>query len=297
VAETVIGTAVEYKDSFIDSWKNRIALDKASYGVSGLDLQTAATEDLNSIIKLYKDAGVKLPEAGMPGSIESIFMDDGVAGVDINNPLEYAALKSLESTLPQYLGESYSYKTQQLWITGAQLKLSQSSNALAWQRYRDSKDNTNLDDVMKNEIKEAIKSGNLGKVAKDWEASLNSITAVPGVQTGIVPAKFAIDDKLKSITLTVQKPLLGADDKFITDKDTADKYKASGTNIKMIGGIYVAERTYTKTIDPKQTDFNTGLTELLNIAQEAQPNAATETFIEKARNGNTKGVLDDLMKK
>lgn len=297
VAETVIGTYVEFKQSFTDSWKDRIEIDKVNYASSGLDLQTAATEDLNGIIQLYKDAGVKLPEAGMPGSIESIFMQDGVPGVDINNPLEYAALRSLESTLPQYLGESYSYKTQQMWISAAHLKLAQADNARRLQEYRDRKDNTNFDDELKGQIKDAFKSGNLGKVLKEWEASLNSIYAIPSMQTGYIPANFSFDEKSKTMTLTIQKPLLSADQEYVTDGNIANKYKTPGTEVKLIGGIYISERKYTRSIDPDAADFSSGISEFLNIGQEAQPNASTEKFIETMRNGNTKGVLNDLLKR
>lgn len=298
VAETVIGTAVEFQQSFTDSWKDRIELDKANYASNGLDLQTAATEDLNSIIKLYKDAGIILPEAGKPGSIESIFMDDGVAGVNINNPLEYAALRSLESTLPQYLGESYSYKTQQLWISGAHLALAKADNARKMQEYADRKDKSiNFDDELKGQIKDAIKSGNLGNVLKDWKASLNSVYAVKSPQTGIVPAEFDFNEKSKTMMLTIQKPLIAADGNYVTDAATAEKYKTSDINLIKIGGIYVAERKYTRSIDPDAPDFSTGVSEFLNIGQESQPNSATEKFIEEMRNGNTKGVLKDLLKR
>jgi hypothetical protein len=295
IYNTVESVFVDYPETAADSYKKMVDFKKAEFQSTGVNFQDEVNEDLKSVIQVYKDADIQLPV-----NIETIFSKDGVAGVNIDNPLEYATFRAIQSTLPQYLGESYSYKTQQLWISQSHLNLQKSANALAWQRYKDSKSNDNLDDFFKNDIKSAIKSGKLGAVAKDWEASLNSVMANPSGQTGIIPAKFSINDK--SITVTTQAPLLDADGNYIRTKEAADAAvmkggKKIGQVIALAGGYYAVEQTYTRGMDPNAADFSTGISDLLNIAEESQVNKTTSEFLGKIRNGNTKGVLNDLLKK
>jgi hypothetical protein len=69
------------------------------------------------------------------GSITSLFANDGVPGINLDNPLEYALFQQLYANLPRDLGMSYDYKTQTNYRAQQSLNLQKQNLYLQQKQY------------------------------------------------------------------------------------------------------------------------------------------------------------------
>lgn len=174
-------------------------------------------QDFQSVVDAYKD---------LTGSdIRKYFTKEGTAGID--NALEYAVFKNLQSKLPQVVKDTYDYRTQSALVNTWRFGLSQSQF-----NYEKAKNETLDEDIIK-----SIKSGKFK--ANEWNSYMAPLTnighpSLSSVRSGDI--KFSEPDARGNITITYETntPIL-ADDGTSVLKD-ANQTKAD-EKVSRIAGV------------------------------------------------------------
>lgn len=273
----------------LDFYRKQYEAEEALFANSGATLQQRVDKEWPKLIEFYENAGAATKGAGL-GSLKNISqMRDGVEGIDVSNPFEYALFQKLKANLPEYLGKTYDYKTQSNLRAAKSLRL-QEQNFYLQKRNLDQAGS--LDGLL---IKQ-IKSGkfNSAEASKVLEGLFSQQESVLG---NLVPAKYDINDKNKTITVTTHRPLLNIDGTIIKSKDVALQMLGGkpGEVVQLPLGVGWGIRDVkTFSIDPNTPGWETNITSALNLGQDAQQNQTTKKVIGDLRTKTGVDVLKAL---
>jgi hypothetical protein len=251
------------------------------------DLQERMNKSLPKIISAYETAGASTPGSDF-GSVASLFEQDGVQGIDINNPYEYALYKKLEANLPIKIGMSYSYKSQANAMASDRLKLMKSNHYFMLQ---EKERNTGLDEKMLNEIR----SGNFKP--GQAEEILNAYIAQEESGLGaIAPAKVSFDEKNKTMTTTTNRMLFEPNNAPVDNFSKAQALtKGKGQLRKYMNGQYYVTESKTISIDKNSPSLGADFSSALDMAEDVMiNNTLKKSFNIVRKGGKTRGILQDL---
>jgi len=282
IATTTANTFVQYPDA--KEFYTKAAINDLA---TTPDLQQRVNDAFKHMDKMYTKAGASSAGGGF-GSISYLFEEkDGVPGVDINNPYEYALFQQLYSNLPQDLGITYDYRSQSNNRANQSLKLQKDN--LYLQRLNSQQPKT-IDGL----VIEDIRNGKLdaSKITSAINAFVSQKEAALG---GLEPAKLSIDDNNKTMTAVTRRVLTDGTNK-ITDQAQADKYlidnKLSGKVERMLDGSFYLEETRTISIDPnKNKNYGTEVSTLFDMIGDVQRNQTLYQGWQGLRQGRGKDVL------
>jgi hypothetical protein len=285
IADKIKTTATVYPDMLGEFEKQSLA-EQALYSSGGPTLQERVNKWFPKIVEFYQKAGAATKDG--IGSIEFLFEErDGVTGVDVNNPYEYALFQKLNANLPRDLGMSYDYTTQSNW------RAIQSFN-LQKQNFYFQRSQANKPESLDGEILNRIKSGNFnGKEAAEW---INTFVAQQESSLGnLVPAKVDFDDKNKTMSVTTTRALFNTDGSIITSRPVADallaKNPKGGRVVPLATGGYAIVQTSTFDIDKTKPGWETSISSGLDMAEDAIINSSLKDGFDAIRSKRGKDVL------
>jgi hypothetical protein len=288
IANTVFSAAVEYPD-MNDFFIKQSQAEQALYSSGGPTLSDRMNKTLKEMDEFYIRAGASTKQGF--GSIMSLFEQrDGIPGVDVNNPYEYALFQQLYSNLPRDLGMSYDYKTQSNWRASQSLQLQKQN--FYFQKAQANKA-TSLDGLFIQDIK----NGNFdGKKASEL---INAFTAQQESGLGnLVPAKVEFDDNKKTMTVTTNRALFNTDGSPITNKSVADALLAKNPNggkvIQLPTGGFGITQSITQSVDKSQPGWETRLSSGLDMAEDAIINSSLQNGFDALRQNTGKDILKTL---
>jgi hypothetical protein len=285
IANTVLNTAIEYPD-MNNFYLKASQAEQAMFAGTDQDLQTRMNITLKQMEPYYIKAGAATKEGF--GSIMSLFEKDGVAGVDPNNPYEYALFQQLYANLPRDLGMSYDYKTQANYRARQSLQLQQNNAYLQSRLLNEAK---SLDGLFIKHIKEGKFNG------QEASAVVNAFLVAEDALGGIKPGTVVFDDKNKTMTVTTTKPLYNPDGSLVTSEGAAAAFKINGANVNPIpGGGFALTETKTFSIDKSNDAWQTNLVNGLNLAQSAIINDKVEKSFGSLRTKTGVNVLEELQR-
>jgi hypothetical protein len=288
IADKIQTTAISYPDMLLEFEKQSKA-EQSLYLSGGPTLQESVNKTFPKIVEFYQKAGAATKDG--VGSIEFLFEQrDGVPGVDVNNPYEYALFQKLHANLPRDLGMSYDYKTRSDWRASQDLNLRR-------QNFYFQRSQANKPESLDGEILNRIKSGNFnGKEAAEW---INTFAAQQESSLGnLVPAKVDFDDKNKTMSVTTTRALFNTDGSIITSRPVADallaKNPKGGRVVSLATGGYAIVQTSTFDIDKTKPGWETSITSGLDMAEDAIINSSLKNGFDAIRRGKGKDVLTIL---
>lgn len=285
IASTTANTFVQFPDA--KEFYTKLATEDLA---TTPDLQNRVNDAFKHMDKIYTKAGASAAGGGF-GSISYLFEEkDGVPGVDINNPYEYALFQQLYSNLPKDLGITYDYRSASNYRAEQSLKIQKRN--LYLQELNASQPKT-LDGL----VIDKIKSGKLD--ATQMSAAINAFISQKESSLGnLEPANISIDNKNQTMTAVTRRALYGGADgkQIITDKATADAYilnnKLAGQPKPMPGGGWYIEETRTISIDPKKNPaYSAEVSSMLDMVQDVQVNPTLYQGLQGLREGRGKEVL------
>lgn len=219
---------------FLSTFNNQLSLYKT-------EPQNDRDLEFKSVIDSYKD---------MTGiDVSSYFAKQGGAGID--NELELAVFRKLQSHLPQVVKDTYDYRTQNIMFR----QWEQGFKAAKWNWQKEQA--KTLDE----QIVEDINSGKFD--AEVWKSRLNSMYNVGNPVTGGARAGEVTPsvDKQGNVTFTykTQVPIYGPDGTLLTTSnkslsDVEPKYsnKITGTEVAVApNGVYYTIQTRTDVVKKK----------------------------------------------
>jgi len=218
----------------------------------------------------------------------------GTPGID--NELELAAFKQLESHLPKVIKDVYDYRTQSILLKQWQLNLYR-------QRFAFQKEKEAELEGFDAALTKSIKSGKFNK--NEWNAYMNGWSNIDHPGAGGVRAggyNFSDPDSKGRVTVTyyTQVPLTGADSKYLTSangvtKQMAEanvkansKLRSASTNVKAElskDGIWYAQMERTAILDPKAANLAPDISNMNSYIQNAIPIEQAKTEFDEGRKG------------
>ena len=285
IATTTANTFTQYPDA--KSFYTKAAVEDLAMTP---DLQQRVNDAFKHMDKMYTKAGASAA-GGSFGSISYLFEEkDGVPGVDVNNPYEYALFQQLYSNLPKDLGITYDYRSASDYR--AQQSLQIQKRNLYLQELNASQPKT-IDGL----VIDKIKSGKLD--ATQMTAAINAFVSQKESSLGsLEPARVSIDDKNKTMTAVTRRALYGGADgkEIITDENTAKAYilnnKLAGQPKKMASGGWYIEETRTISIDPtKNPAYSAEVSSMFDMIGDVQVNQTLYQGWQGLREGRGKEVL------
>lgn len=285
IADKIKTTATVYPDMLGEFEKQSLA-EQALYSSGGPTLQERVNKSFVKIDEFYQKAGAVTKDG--VGSLKALFEErDGVPGVDVNNPYEYALFQKLYANLPRDLGMSYDYRTRSDWRASQDLNLRR-------QNFYFQRSQADKPESLDGEILNRIRSGKFnGKEAAEW---INTFVAQQESSLGnLVPAKVDFDDKNKTMSVTTTRALFNTDGSIITSRPVADallaKNPKGGKVVPLATGGYAIVQTSTFDIDKTKPGWETSITSGLDMAEDAIINSSLKNGFDAIRNKKGKDVL------
>jgi len=283
---TVRSMPATYPD-MLNKYKEMSTAEAKLYEGTSESLEQRMNNTLKKMDEFYTRAGASQKGTGF-GSISSLFEIDGVPGINLDNPLEYALFQQLYANLPRDLGMSYDYKTQTNYRSQQSLNLNKQSLYLQQKQYEEA---GSLDGIFIKNIKE-------GKFnAQEASAFVNSFLVSEDALGGIKPGSVVFDDKNKTMTITTTKPLYNTDGSLIYLRPQAQAFeKTPGSLGTAPGGFFTITETKTFSIDKNTAGWETNISNGLSLAQSAIINDKVEQTFGSLRTKAGANVIKELQR-
>lgn len=270
----------------LDRYKEMATAEAKLYEGTSETLEQRMNNTLKKMDEFYTRAGAST-KTGF-GSISSLFENDGVIGIQLDNPLEYALFQQLYANLPRDLGMSYDYKTQTNYRAQQSLNLQKQNFYLQKKQLEQA---GSLDGLLTNKIDEGKFDGTQAA------ALINSFLVSEDALGGLKPGNVVFDDKNKTMTVTTTKPLYNPDGSLIYTRAQAQVFeKTSGSLGTAPGGFFTITETKTFSIDKSTPGWQTNLVNGLNLAQSAIINDKVEQSFGSLRTKAGADIIKELQR-